>query len=121
MAVPQAVDHFEREILIILLRAIGICEIGIKLGFADGDDRLRIHLHILLLAAAFPLIRCVIDCGDKATSASGFAEIDTAKSTQGVFRTICQVGIGAKTITYVSREELKRAAQIVGGLRTDGA
>ena len=121
VAVSKAIDHFEREILIILLCAIGISEIGIELGFAYGDDCLCIHLHIFLLAAAFPLISGVINSGDKTTSAAGFAEIDTAKSTQGVFGTICQVGIGAKTITYVSREELKRAAQIVGGLRADGA
>ena len=73
-------------------------------------------MRATLVTAAFPLFGVVINARDKTAKAACFAKIDAAKGAHCVRRAIGHVGINAKTVVDISREEFKRTAQIVGGL-----
>ena len=63
----------------------------------------------------------MIHAGYEAADTVCFPKVDAAKTSDGIFRTIGKVGIHSKTVLRIGREEFKRAAKIVGRLRSDGA
>ena len=63
MVITEAINHLEREILIILLGAVGIGEESVKFGITHGNDGLGVYVHAALFAAALPLVGIVVNAG----------------------------------------------------------
>ena len=63
MVITEAINHLEREILIILLSAVGIGEESVKFGITHWNDGLSVYVHATLFTAALPLVGIVVNAG----------------------------------------------------------
>ena len=119
-AKAEPADLVEAEILIILFVPVREIKEAGELCGADVDHALGIDLMLVLAAEALPFVEVEITIGKIGTRGIA-ASIDPHKTALGRMIAVGAVGLDAKAGRRIAREDLDRAAKIVGCLRAERA
>lgn len=122
--IAQAPDLLEREILVVLLDAVGIAVPALEVDRTGGRDELDVGHQRALLAIALPLVAVLVLQRGKTAHAIGRAHGDAAKPAPCLFRAVGAAGVDgdvviAQQFGRVDRLELERTTQVAGRLRVD--
>ena len=121
VAQPEALDHVERQILIVIFPAIRKIEGADQPHRADGRDELGVDLVLALHAIALPLVgieKAVRDIGARPVLSEDTG-VEATEGAHGIGAAIGAVQRQPEGRFRVAREKLDRTAKVVGRLCPD--